>query len=561
MFTPERMCKIDIFLQEQDVVSVTLALARLGVVSLSEGEQQEWSDSEQSHWSDLAATYTSQSRRLETLLTTLDISPAEGQPAAELNPEHDTAYIGDKLAEIEHTLQEWQEQTAEVEEQLDCLGLLVCSIQLLQPLDISIEAMRNLEFLHLVLGTLSREKFDNLQNILFRLPFVIVPVESSDERVLIFAATDTAHAAMLDRALHSAFMQPLEIPDDLKGAPAEVISTLEHRQKEARQRREELAQERNRLAQQWRETLLMLWQQARSNAVVTRTISRLGHYEDVYFITGWVPEKSLQQVVQSVEDVAEQRASVEVLEPRIGSRHSVPTRLRNPRFLRPFERVVSTFGFPSYTELDPTPLVALTFVVMFGTMFGDVGHGLLLVLAALGLRWRGTFTTVADVLLASGASAMLFGLLYGSIFGREDILPHLWLSPLENIMTILIVAIFFGMGLLNIGFLLHLISAWRSAQWGELFFTRHGLAGIWLYWALVGGVIALWQGLSVPPLLWLGLGLVPIGIIFFNEPLSHLVTGERPLLKGGWAEYSIQAFFELFEALISYVSNSFSFIR
>jgi V/A-type H+-transporting ATPase subunit I len=432
---------------------------------------------------------------------------------------------------------------------------------LLQPLDISIEAMRSLQFLHLVLGTLPKENFDNLQNILFRLPFVIVPIDTYEDRVLFYAATDQAHVAMLDRALRSVFMQPLEIPGDLRGAPAEVIQTLERQQNEAEQRRTELAQEREHLAQEWGDRLLELWSQARSNAVVTRTISRLGHHEEVYLITGWVPKRSLDNAIQTVEGIAEQRASIEVLESSVGMRRTVPTLLRNPPFLRPFEKVVSTFGFPGYNELDPTLLVALTFVIMFGIMFGDVGHGLLLLLAALGLRWSGKLTVVADVLLASGASSMVFGLLYGSLFGRKDILPHLWLSPLENIMDILIASIVFGVVLLNIGFLLHLISSLRSKDWGEFLFSRNGLAGVWLYWALAGGILALAFGYNFPLLLWVVLVLVPIGIIFFHEPLSQLVAGGRPQPEAGWGEYGIQAFFELFESLISYISNSFSFIR
>jgi V/A-type H+-transporting ATPase subunit I len=561
MFIPEQMRKINIFLQEQDVVPITLELARLGVLDLSENEQQEWGEAEQNRWSDLAATYTSQSHRLENLLATLEIPRQEEHPPEHLQPEQDTEQISSTLEEVEQALHHWQEQTAEVEEHLDCLRLLVRSIQLLQPLDISIEAMRNLQFLYLVLGTLPRENFANLQNILFRLPFVIVPIDTYEERVLFYAATDQAHSAMLDRALRSVFMQPLEIPADLTGAPAEVIETLEQKQAEAEQRLEELAQEREHLANQWGDTLLKLWRQARSNAVVTRTISRLGHYEEVYLLMGWVPKKALDNVMKTVERVAEQRASIEVLEPSVVRRRNVPTLLHNPPFLRPFEKVVSTFGFPGYNELDPTLLVALSFVAMFGIMFGDVGHGLLLLLAALGMRWRGKFTVVANVLLASGASSMIFGLLYGSVFGRKDILPHFWLSPLDNILDILIASIIFGVVLLNVGFLLYLVSTLRSRNWGEFLFSRNGLAGVWLYWALAGGILALALGFTFPLLLWVVLALVPIGIIFLHEPLSQLVAGERPEPEGGWGEYSIQAFFELFESLISYISNSFSFIR
>jgi V/A-type H+-transporting ATPase subunit I len=109
--------------------------------------------------------------------------------------------------------------------------------------------------------------------------------------------------------------------------------------------------------------------------------------------------------------------------------------------------------------------------------------------------------------------------------------------------------------------LLHLIISGRAQRWGDFLFSRDGLAGLGLYWALAGGIIALVLGFNVPLLLWVGLVLLPTALIFLSEPLTRLITGERPLLEGGWGEYSVQAFFELFEALISYISNSFSFIR
>lgn len=561
MFTPAQMRKVNIFLQEQDVEAVTVALARHAMLDLNEGEQQAWGSAEPSRWSDLAATYTSQSRRLEQTLETLGIDRPPVTPPEQLEPGQDADLIAAQLHAAAKAVQDWQVRQEAVEKELEHLDLLVQQMQLLQPLHVSLEELRQLQFLHLVVGSIPRESLDNLQVVLFRLPFVIVPVHTYDERVLIFAATDQAHVAILERALRSVFLQPLELPDELSGTAAEVITTLQERRAEVEQQRKALAQERRQLADNWRETLLSRWCRARSNAAVTRTISRLGYRREIYLMTGWVAAHDLEHMIRLVRELTEDRGDIEVIEPRLRGEREVPTLLRNPPFLRPFEQVVSTFGFPTYDELDPTPLVALTFMVMFGMMFGDVGHGLLLMLAALGLRWWGKINAVADVLLASGAGAMVFGLLYGSLFGREDILPHVWLSPLNSILSILIAAVIFGVVLLNIGFGLHLISATRTRRWGALLFSRNGLAGIWLYWTLAGGILALVLGAGFPLLLWLILLVIPIALLLLNEPLSRLITGERPLLDAGWGEYSVQAFFELFEAFISYISNSFSFIR
>jgi V/A-type H+-transporting ATPase subunit I len=379
---------------------------------------------------------------------------------------------------------------------------------------------------------------------------------------LIIAATDCDHAAILDRALRSFFMEPLKLPEGFSDAPKEAIRALEQHLEKAKAQRTELEQEKEELTRRWEQRLQTLWRQARSNTIVTETINRLGRHEEVYLLTGWIPQAATDEVIATVEEVTGGRSDVGMVEPVPGGRFQVPTRLENPAFLRPFETITATFGFPAYDELDPTPLVALTFVLMYGMMFGDVGHGVLLAGAALWLRRRGgQLASIATVLLISAISAIGFGFLYGSLFGREDILPHLWLSPLNSIGDILIVSIAAGIVLLNVGFLLNLISAVRSGNWGQLLFSPNGLAGIWFYWALLGPALVLWWGASLSLNRWLGLISVPVLLIFLQEPLSRLLSGERPLLAEGWGEYSVESFFELFETLISDVSNSLSFVR
>src|SRR5665647_2157457 len=60
-----------------------------------------------------------------------------------------------------------------------------------------------------------------------------------------------------------------------------------------------------------------------------------------------------------------------------------PTRVSNSRFVKPFEELTKLYGLPHYDEVDPTPVIAITFPIIFGLMFGDVGHGLVLLLRGL----------------------------------------------------------------------------------------------------------------------------------------------------------------------------------
>lgn len=563
MFIPTPLHKLNIFVLEEDIGQVTTTLARLKILDLSESKARgAWSDQEIAPWTELAETYADLKRRSEKLLEILEIKP-DGLPAPErLLPKSDALHLEQVLEEVESTVLAWQDRREELERKTEQLQALAHEMEWLPALDISVEEMRSLRYLHLVLGTIPRETLERLEIVLFRIPFVIVPVHEYEEKVLLFAATDKDHAPILDRTLRSAFLEPLTLPEDLHGSPQEVLQQLKDRLNEVEERRDKQEQERRRLVQQWEEQLVTLWGRSANNAAITTTINRLARYEEVFLMTGWVPASELDHVVSKIDQVTDGRADVEVLKPALGGWLQAPTLLRNPAFLRPFETIVSTFGFPAYDEIDPTPLVALTFVFMYGMMFGDVGHGLLLGLAGLWL-WRsrqGTAGAMGAILAVAGLCAALFGLLYGSLFGREDLLPHIWLSPLGSIRNILLASIVAGVVVLNIGYLLSLIVAWRSGTWGRFLVGQNGLAGIWLYWALLGGGLALWQGV-LPFTPWLLLVLVPAGLIFLHEPLDRLIRGEQPLLEQGWGEYSIEAFFELFETIISNISNSLSFVR
>jgi V/A-type H+-transporting ATPase subunit I len=241
--------------------------------------------------------------------------------------------------------------------------------------------------------------------------------------------------------------------------------------------------------------------------------------------------------------------------------------LRNPGPLGAFQQLVTTYGRPQYSEVDPTLFVAITFPLLFGAMFGDVGHGL--VLAVLGglliSRRIERLRSAADlglVVAVCGAVSILFGLLYGSVFGMENVLPPLWIRPMEHIMTILGIAVGAGVVLLTLGFLTGIFNAWLARDWGRMLFSPTGVAGLLLYWSLLAlaGSLLL-PGFPLPPLAAGASALVAGLSVMFSDLLSRLVRGQRPLVEESIGTYAVQMVFELFETLISLMSNSLSYVR
>ena len=561
MFKPVSMRYVNIFVLEEDVERVTAALGSLGTLHLSQvGDDEAWTREQGGRRSEQRSGYESLERTLEELMDALQIPSVAPQSSYGAEPGRDLQQVREEIDTIGEGVDDWQERKSGAEEKMEQLQLLQEEVRALAPLDVSLERLRAFETLHLVVGSLPRENLERLQVALFRIPFVIIPVYEGDDCVLVYAACAAEDAAILRRALESAFFEPLELPEGLTGPPSEALQELEDQLDQVTETLRELEREREQMAQDHGDRLRVLRGVVRYNASLLETIDQFGQHDETYLISGWVPVGELEALVETVDETAEEKADVEVLE--AGPKDQAPILLQNPGFLRPFETIVSVFGFPAYGEIDPTPIVALTFLLMFGMMFGDVGHGLLLTLFGLWLSRRDTESaSLAPILIAAGISGMLFGALFGSLFGQEGILPHLWLSPLEDVMTLLLASVAGGVILLNLGFLLHVVSAWRSRDWGSLLFSSNGLAGIGLYWALAGVAVSIARGGSRSPFLCVVALLVPTVAILLREPLVRLIVGSRPLLESSWVRYLVRAFFELFESLIGYFTNSISFVR
>jgi V/A-type H+-transporting ATPase subunit I len=162
------------------------------------------------------------------------------------------------------------------------------------------------------------------------------------------------------------------------------------------------------------------------------------------------------------------------------------------------------------------------------------------------------------ILIGCGFSAMVFGLLYGSVFADEHVLPALWARPIENIQFFIQLAIGFGALAMSLGLIFGIFAAWRRRDFSALSFGPNGIAGLWLYWGLIAVIaLAVAGNLSLLSVLLL-LG-PPLGLIFFHGPLSSALGWHGP--AAGGATYYVQAGVESFDLVVRLVSNTVSFLR
>lgn len=288
-----------------------------------------------------------------------------------------------------------------------------------------------------------------------------------------------------------------------------------------------------------------------------------GVTKDFFYLCGWIPETCISTFKKEISSFSDRLIIVTKSPESANNKDSIPpTKLKNNSLFRPFESMVNMYGVPSYNELDPTIFFAITYTIMFGAMFGDLGQGLVFVALGLYLTNKLKRPNFGGVLTRLGISSSIFGLIYGSFFGFEDVLPFHVIRPMENITQVLVYAIVFGCTLLTLGFIFSLVNNIKRKNIEEGLFGKDGLTGFVLYLSLLGFAVTKFLGIDVMPnAAWIILFVVLLAIILLKQPLANLVKKDTPLYKDNKADYFVENGFGVVETLLSLFSNTVSFIR
>jgi len=567
MFYPQEMTEIELIVPTKDLLSVTKVLSRRGVFYQADSyySSPEAKTTSPNVWQERTAAYAALERRILNIMQSLGVDEGD-PPSHEFETMVEIETIRPAVDEIEHEVKNISDRLAAENKKIEQMQNLLTQLEPLAGIELEINAIRNPHYLYSVLGTMPVSNIDRLQTSLSRIPFVFTPLRTDHSTAVVWLAGLKSHDEILERAARSAYLNPINLPESYEGTPAEIIRRLNQNIEDARRSIEALKVDMSQLRTRHDKKLQsMLWE-VRSSRMVTDAIVRYGRLKYTYLVVGWVVSSALADLEQRIREASKETIIETHPVHRGGQNRNVPIALRHSKLLRPFQMLVTTYGRPSYGELDPTILMAVMFPLLYGAMFGDVGQGL--VLALLGWliatkRILGGMASLGGVIMACGLSATIFGFLYGSIFGFEHVIPALWIIPVENILTILGIAIGAGVILLSLGFILGIINAWKARDWGRLLFDHYGIAGLVFYWSLIGLVasVVLRDQMPVPQPVIVALAAISGLAVMFSEFFIRLVEGHRPVIEGSLGVYIIQAFFELFETFISFLSNSLSYVR
>ncbi len=352
----------------------------------------------------------------------------------------------------------------------------------------------------------------------------------------------------------------IDLEDNTESTVNQEEQRLREQAKQAEQSLKELEAERKKLIADNSEGLLKMYSWLRFKNECYSLRAYAGAHHGKFYMVGWIPEEGSKEFSRECESYGELVCTLTLPKDRPGARP--PVKLKKGFISGIYQPFVEMYGLPAYGELDPRLFMAITYTLLFGIMFGDIGQGVLLIISGL-LLWKLKKMWLGRIVALCGVSATAFGAVYGSIFGNEHLLPGFKVLEDGNTMKILIVAVAVGVVLILACMILNIITGIRQKDIKKIFFEPNGLAGFVLYTGIAAGaVLKIVKGVSVfTPLYIIAVIALPLFLIFAATPVTKLVTGQKDWLPKSVGMFIVEGFFELFETLLSYVSNTVSFLR
>ena len=442
-----------------------------------------------------------------------------------------------------------------------------------RPLELDIGKVMKYQYMQARFGRIGIDYYRRLEKYLFG-DLNAVFLEGTRNEHYVYGCYIAANAdiSKADSVFNSLHFERMTLDGIYMGTPDAACENLLQDIDNTQKRMDDIDREIENLVNSHASALLgarKLLERMSANFDVRKKAARIEEEQsESYILCGWMGEEDVEALIKDVEK--DDKVFVMVEENREKYFGNPPTKLKNPKFFKPFEMFIQMYGLPSHNELDPTMFVALTYTFIFGAMFGDVGQGLCLFVFG-GLLYLTKKMNLAGIISIAGLFSAFFGFMFGSIFGFEDIIEARWLRPAEAMMklpligqlnTVFVIAVAFGMALNLLVMLFNILNAAKAHDLENMLFSHNGLAGFVFYGFLVFTIVLYMMGHTTPGNIFLILFLGgPVLCFVFKEPLGNLVQRRKKKMEESKGMFIVQAFFELFETMLSYFSNTISYIR
>lgn len=507
-----------------------------------------------------------------------DTVKAETAQAAAQTMDVETAL--DTIRRIQTDYQDLDKKRSDLENHLTTVDESLRVIRPFRNLDFDISSILKFRFIRFRFGRIGKEYYQKFERYIYdNLDTIFIKCDEDDQYIWGMYFVPEPESQKVKAVYSSMHFEKIYMPDSYEGTAREAFEQLA-------QKRSLILSDFNTVNQKRNDFLIS---HCREILAAQAAIARLSGNFDIrklaactkgkgendifYILCGWMTEKDAHSFQTDIKDDSKIFCIIdgeddEHIQPE--THQQPPTKLKNPKLFKPFEMYINMYGLPAYNEMDPTWFVAITYSFIFGAMFGDAGQGLLLFIGGF-LLYKFKHIALAGIISCAGVFSTIFGILFGSFFGFENLFPALWLRPMNNMMTVpfigklntvFIVAIGFGMGLILLCMIFNIINAWKAHDTEHIWFDTNSVAGLVFYGSATVSIALILTGHTLPGgiLLFIMFG-IPLILIFFKEPLTALVEKKSEVMPKEKGMFIVQGLFEMFEVLLSYFSNTLSFVR
>lgn len=430
-------------------------------------------------------------------------------------------------------------------------------------MDVDLSELMNMKYIDMKLGRMTPYNMDKLKKNYENISALVFKLYQDSEDVLVMIFVPISIEMEVERVLISLNFDEYKFDSRFQGNPFEWINMSNARKNEIKKEVQAIRNEMKCIYKEYSNNVEKYCSRLYMEYKIEELKSYIVCTDEFFYLAGWVPRYKKNELLNSLSIYDERLIIIsnDAEETREGL--EPPTCLKNNYLTRPFEAVVKLYGIPSYNELDPTAFLGISYMLLFGAMFGDLGQGLVLFIIGEILSRKTHRPNLGGVFARLGISSMFFGLLYGSLFGYEDILPAILVRPMESINNVLIAAIIIGVILTSVGYIFNLINCYKKKDVENGIFSKNGLVGMCFFWLLLYMIAANVTGVGtiIPGGIITLLLVVLLVLMLLKEPMANLVKGTRPLYSESKGDYFIEGGFGIIETLLSIFSSTISFIR
>jgi V/A-type H+-transporting ATPase subunit I len=565
---PERMTEASIICLRKDFDQTLDALDEFGNFHIEEIKEKP----KETDYAELIRRTEETIRKINTVITQLEIEKSGLWDV----------FKTEKITKIEIATENWQTllDTVEkessklksnvdahktsiktIDEELSILQHLHHMLTILNRFKISLEALEEMRFIYVTVATVPSKNIPELGTALSSYPAIFHHRSIKKGQDFVFIAASLKHEDEIEKILKSHHAEKFQLPKGVPKRSSDALEEVEIRTKELLHNKEVVLGSLEKLAAENRQRLLALKETAKNVFNMLNTKKKSLETKRLVTVRGYIPKERLEELERKIDDKLD---TALVIKKEFFDSQDPPTKIRNCSFIKPFETITKLYGFPHYDEIDPTPLIAITFPLIFGFMFGDVGHGLVLLTVglALGILIKNNegIRNFSWILAACGIGAIFAGLLFGEFFGKQIFSP-LWFSPFENVTEFLIFSLVIGIIQIMSGFVLdfinfvlkrNILDAIATAL-PKILFYAGGIYLIMVYQLNFG----LWLG---GPILF---PLIPFVFLIFGKLLiiRCLKALGHPPKSSGRQDSLLERVFESGDLVTRLLSNTMSYAR